>query len=125
MAHFAEVNDNNLVIRVLVVPDEQEHRGQEYLANDLGLGGRWIQCSYNHKIRKRFPSPDYSYDPTADVFIAPRKFESWYLDENFEWQPPIPYPTDGEDYFWDETSRSWKTFDEMAKMDVWNFNKYK
>jgi hypothetical protein len=52
MAHFARV-ENNTVQEVLVVPDQQEHRGQDFLANDLGLGGTWIQTSYNHRIRKQ------------------------------------------------------------------------
>ncbi len=52
MAHFAEIDGNGIVKQVLVVPDQQEHRGQDYLANDLGLGGTWIQTSYNHRIRK-------------------------------------------------------------------------
>ena len=54
MAHFAEIDENGIVKQVLVVPDQQEHRGQEYLADDIGLGGRWIQTSYNGSIRKRF-----------------------------------------------------------------------
>lgn len=108
MAHFAEINQNNLVLRVLVVSDEQEHRGQEFLANDLGLGGTWIQCSYNNKIRKQYPGPGFSYDPSADVFIAPRLYESWYLDENYDWQPPVLYPTDGNEYVWDEELKNWQ-----------------
>lgn len=88
MAHFAEIDENNIVKQVLVVPDEQEHRGQEFLANDLQLGGTWIQCSYNNRIRKQYPSPNYSYDPIADVFIKPQPDPSWSLDENYDWQPP-------------------------------------
>lgn len=114
MAHFAEINQNNLVLRVLVVPDEQEHRGQEFLANDLGLGGTWIQCSYNNKIRKQYPGPDFSYDPSADVFIAPRPYESWYLDENYDWQPPIPYPDDDKTYIWNEETQSWDEINEQS-----------
>lgn len=68
MAHFAEINNENIVLRVLVVPDDQEHRGQEFLANDLKLGGRWIQCSYNNNIRGVFPGPGFIYDPEQDIF---------------------------------------------------------
>ena len=68
MAHFAEINKENIVLRVLVVPDDQEHRGQEFLANDLKLGGKWIQCSYNGNIRDIFPGPGYTYDPDLDIF---------------------------------------------------------
>ena len=71
MAHFAELDNTNTVIRVLVVPDEQENRGQEYLSNDLGLGGTWIQTSYNAKIRYNYAGIGYIYDPIDDAFIAP------------------------------------------------------
>ena len=72
MAHYAEIDENNIVTRVLVVPDEQEHRGQEYLANELGLGGLWIQTSYNARIRKNYAGIGYTFDPVRDAFIAPR-----------------------------------------------------
>lgn len=71
MAHFAEINEVNEVLRVLVVPDEQEHRGQEYLSDDLGLGGTWVQTSYNGKIRYNFAAIGYLYDSIDDAFIAP------------------------------------------------------
>ena len=71
MAHFAEVDSDNIVLRVLVVPDEQEQRGQDFLANDLGLSGTWLQCSYNGTIRDRFPGIGYIYDPEIDSFLAP------------------------------------------------------
>lgn len=75
MAHFAEIDSNNRVIRVLVIANEQEHRGQEYLANDLGLGGRWIQTSYNNNIRGTFAGEGYLYDEDNDIFIAPKAEE--------------------------------------------------
>lgn len=107
MAHFAEIDGNNIVQRVLVVPNDQEHRGAEFLANDLGLGGTWIQCSYNGNIRKQYPGCGYSYDPAADVFIAPQPFPSWSLDLNHDWQSQTPMPLDGMQYRWDEPSLSW------------------
>ena len=72
MAHFAEIKDN-IVQRVLVVNDNDEHRGQEFLAEDLGLGGTWIQCSYNGRIRGCYPGIGFIYDPVADVFVSPNK----------------------------------------------------
>lgn len=72
MAHFAEIDSNNIVTRVLVVPDEQEHRGQDFLANELGLGGTWVQTSYNARIRKNYAGIGYSYDAGRDAFIAPK-----------------------------------------------------
>jgi len=70
MAHFAEIDENNIVVRVLVVPDKFESDGENYLANQLGLGGRWIQTSYNNKIRGKFAGLGDSYDETNDVFVA-------------------------------------------------------
>lgn len=105
MAHFAEIDSNNKVLRVLVVSNDDEHRGQEFLAEDLGLGGTWIQTSYNNNIRKQYAGIGFSYDETADVFIAPSPFPSWQLDGNHDWQPPTPRP-DG-DFYWDEDSLSW------------------
>ena len=69
MAHFAQI-ENGLVVRVLVVPNEQEHRGQEFLANDLGLGGHWIQTSFNANFRGKFAGIGDTYDENLDVFIA-------------------------------------------------------
>lgn len=71
MAHFAEIDSDNKVIRVLVVPDEQEKRGQTYLAKDLGMGGKWIQTSYNGKIRGKYAGIGDIYDSVADEFITP------------------------------------------------------
>jgi hypothetical protein len=71
MAHFAQIDDNNVVINVVVVPNEQEHRGQEFLAEDLRLGGRWIQTSYNAKFRNKYAGIGDYYDEVEDVFISP------------------------------------------------------
>jgi hypothetical protein len=81
MAHFAEVDDRNEVVQVLVVPNAQEHRGQEFLADDLGLGGRWVQTSYNGNIRKNFAGIGMYYDENRDAFIAPRPTPEHELDE--------------------------------------------
>ena len=72
MAHFAQIDNNNIVTQVLVVPDEQEHRGQDFLANELGLGGTWVQTSYNARIRKNYASIGFTYDLERDAFIAPK-----------------------------------------------------
>lgn len=71
MAHFAEIDENNIVIRVLKVPDEIENNGQKYLAEDLGLGGTWIQTSYNGKIRGKYAGIGDIYDADKDEFISP------------------------------------------------------
>jgi len=108
MAHFAQIDENNVVTQVLVVPDEQEHRGEDFLANDLGLGGRWIQTSYNNRIRKQYAGFGFRYDEAADVFVAPQPFPSWTLDANHDWQPPVARPEDGLMYFWNEESLDWE-----------------
>jgi hypothetical protein len=105
MAHFAKI-ENNVVTDVLVVSNELEHKGADFLANDLGLGGTWIQTSYNHNFRKQYAGIGFTYDADNDVFIAPQPYPSWSLDENFDWQPPTPMPTDGF-WYWDEDSLSW------------------
>lgn len=81
MAHFAQIDENNIVIQVLVVPNEQEHRGQQFLADDLGLGGVWIQTSYNARIRKNYAGVGYSYDVSRDAFIPPQPSPDCVLNE--------------------------------------------
>jgi hypothetical protein len=91
MAHFAEINSDGLVLRVLVVPEDQEHRGQQFLADDLGLGGTWVQTSYNARIRKNYAGVGYTYDPVRDAFIPPQPAPDWTLDESAcQWVMPDP-----------------------------------
>lgn len=71
MAHFAKVDDDNIVTEVVVVANEIEDRGEEFLSQDLGLGGRWVQTSYNNNFRGIFAAIGYWYDETNDVFVAP------------------------------------------------------
>jgi hypothetical protein len=71
MAHFAEIDENSIVTRVLVVANDLEHRGAEFLAEDLGLGGTWVQTSFNANFRYNFAGIGYTYDPIDDAFIAP------------------------------------------------------
>lgn len=109
IAHFCEIDNDNKVVRVLVVPDEQEHRGQDFLADDLGLGGTWIQTSYNARIRKNYAGIGFDYDQSRDAFIAPKPFDSWLLDEETcQWKAPIDYPTDGLMYQWNEDKKDWE-----------------
>jgi len=120
MAHFAEINENNIVTRVLVVEDDQENRGQDFLAEDLGLGGTWLKTSYNtHRgvhllagtpFRKNYAGIGYSYNPTLDAFIPPKVFASWVLDEDTcDWNPPITIPVEeGKRYIWNEDIVNWQ-----------------
>ena len=110
MAHYAKLN-NGKVEQVIVVHNnellvdgvEVESKGAEFCTNLFG--GTWIQTSFNNRIRKQFAGVGYSYDSTADVFIAPKPFASWTLDSNHDWQPPTPKP-DGE-YLWNESQLQW------------------
>jgi hypothetical protein len=109
MAHFAEVDENGVVQRVLVVPDTQEHRGHEFLADDLGLGGTWVQTSYNSRIRKNYAGIGMTYDADRDAFIAPQPHASWILNEDTcQWESPVPFPTDGLMYIWNEETTDWE-----------------
>jgi hypothetical protein len=120
MAHFAEIDENNIVTRVLVVDNEQEDRGQEFLATDLGLGGTWIKTSYNtiagvHSnggtpLRKNYAGIGYTYDSARDAFYAPKPFASWTLDEETcTWNAPTPMPVEeGKFFTWNEETTSWE-----------------
>jgi hypothetical protein len=108
MAHFAEIDNDNVVLRVLVVDNSEEHRGQYFLANDLGLGGTWIQTSYNGNIRKNFAGLGYIYDSIRDAFIPPKPFPSWILnEETCRWDAPTPRPTSEGNWVWDEDTLQW------------------
>jgi hypothetical protein len=106
VSHWAEVNDNNKVIRVLVGDnnDPAGDEGYQWLIDNLG--GTWIKTSYNNRIRKQYAGVGYSYDPVADVFITPKPYPSWSLDNNFDWQAPTTMPTEGR-WYWDEPTLTW------------------
>jgi len=116
MAHFAELDNNNIVVRVIVVADENEADGENWCRNLLG--GFWKKTSYNTQagvhltggtpFRKNYAGIGYSYDPTRDAFIPPKPFNSWVLNENTcVWDPPTPMPSDGKLYRWDEDTLAW------------------
>ena len=110
MAHFAEIDENNVVLRILVVENTQEHRGQEFLANDLGLGGRWVQTSWSHSFRHHYAYVGGIYDEELDAFISPQPYPSWNLNkESCEWEAPIPKPDDlgNETHVWEESKQEW------------------
>lgn len=118
MAHFAEVDENNIVLRVLVVDDLHESDGQNFLANTLGLGGTWLKTSYNTQagvhinggtpFRKNYAGIGYTYDAERDAFIAPKPFSSWVLnEESCVYEAPVAMPTDGARYTWNEETTSW------------------
>lgn len=120
MAHFAEIDAEGTVLRVLVVADAQEDRGQEFLADDLGLGGTWKKTSYNTvggvhtgggtPYRKNYAGIGFKYDNALDAFIPPKPFASWTLNEDTcLWEAPTPMPVEeGKFFTWDEDTTSWK-----------------
>lgn len=115
MAHFAEINNLNVVQRVIVVAndvlldengDEQEALGAAFCSGLLG--GTWKQTSYNGNFRKNFAGVGFSYDVARDAFLSPRPFVSWTLnEETCQWEAPVSYPTDGNEHQWDEATQSW------------------
>ena len=114
MAHFAELDENTIVTRVIVVHNNQlmdgetesEVKGVSDCTSLLG-GTNWIQTSYNNNMRKQFAGIGYTYDDVNDVFVAPQPYPSWSLDENHDWQPPSPKPDDENIYTWNEETQSW------------------
>jgi hypothetical protein len=108
MAHYAFLDGNNVVTEVITGIDETELI--EGLDTETWYGNfRGQVCkrtSYNNNIRKQYAGIGFSYDPVADVFIAPQPFASWSLDDNFDWQPPTPRP-EGMGWHWDEATLSW------------------
>jgi len=118
MAHFAELDENNVVKQVIVVHNnellddegqENEVKGIEF-CNSLFGHTSWVQTSYNHNMRKQFAGIGYTYDDVNDIFIAPQPFPSWSLDDNFDWQAPTPMPEDASEekpYIWNEETQTW------------------
>ncbi len=109
MAHYAFLDENNIVTEVIVGIDETELI--EGFEPEIWYGNfRKQVCkrtSYNNNIRKQYAGIGFFYDSVADIFIAPQPFPSWSLDENYDWQAPIERPADGKDYLWDEANQVW------------------
>lgn len=117
MAHFAKLDENNVVTEVVVVSNkdtadafgvEKEYIGAAYL--ERLLGGTWKQTSYNGNMRKNYAGIGYTYREDIDAFVPPQPFPSWGLDENARWQPPVPQPSDAsmeKQYKWDEDNQQW------------------
>ena len=123
MAHWAELDENNIVLRVTVGSNDEPDEGYQWLLDNLG--GRWVKTSYNamhgkkrnpqtHVLtdepgfRKNYAGIGFTYDEVRDAFIPPKENASFVLDEDTcSWVPPIPYPTDGKYYVWNEETVSW------------------
>ena len=107
MAHWAELDDNNKVIRVLVGDNNDPAGDEGYSWIIDNLGGTWIKTSYNSTIRFNYAGAGFTYDPIDDAFIAPKPYPSWILNSKKQWEPPIAYPTDGKLYGWNEDLGEW------------------
>jgi len=119
MAHFAELDSNNVVIRIVVIADEHEEHGEQWCSEFFG-GGVWKKTSYNtHKgrhlnggvpYRKNYATIGGTYDSSLDAFIPPKPFDSWVLNnETCDWVAPIPIPDQNGIYEWNETNQKWES----------------
>ena len=108
MAHYVFLNEYNDVTEVIVGKDETDttHDWELYYGSQRGVACK--RTSYNGNIRKNYAGIGYTYDAVLDAFIPPKPYASWLLDTNTcQWQSPIPYPTNGKMYFWDEETQQW------------------
>lgn len=119
MAHFAELDSNNKVLRVVVGCNqdiannggEQSEQAAEYFKTVCPLsenGVKWVQTSYNNNFRKIFAGFEFSYDPIKDIFLPPKPYPSWILNVNNNWQAPVPDLNDDfKQYIWNEQEQNW------------------
>jgi hypothetical protein len=117
MAHFAKLDENNVVLEVHVVHNnelldengiEQEQKGIDFLINWSNGYLAWKQTSYNANFRKNYAGVGYTYDSQRDAFIPQQTFPSWVLNEDTcRWEAPVPMPEDGQMYIWDEATTNW------------------
>ena len=115
MAHFAQLDSNNVVTQVIVVGNkdtadangvEKEHIGAAFC--ERLFGGNWKQTSYNGSIRKNYAGIGYTYNVSLDAFVPPKPYASWVLNnDTAQWDAPTPMPTDDKKYSWDEATTSW------------------
>ena len=115
MAHFAELDENNVVIRVIVVDNnelmdngsESETKGIAF-CQSLFPNTNWKQTSYNGNFRKNYAGVGYTYYADIDAFVPPQPYPSWTLNAEANWEPPIAIPTDGQMYSWNESAQAWE-----------------
>lgn len=134
MAHFAELDENNMVLRIIVIHNnelldangqESEQQGIDFCKSLYGADTRWAQTSYNNSFRYRYAVVNGHYDPVSDVFVPPKPSDkpSYVLDNAiYDWVPPVPYPTDGHGYVWIEDIVNWVKVTSKPVPD--NINRY-
>jgi hypothetical protein len=122
MAHFAQLDGNNVVMQVIVIHNnelmldgaESEDKGVLFCKSLLGQDTHWKQTSYNGNMRKNYAGIGFTFDAQRNAFIPPKPFASWVLDETTcLWEAPVPMPTEGGFYQWDEATQSWITQPEI------------
>ena len=101
MSHFAKIDKDNIVTEIIVTEQDFINSGK------VGDSFLWVQTSYNNSFRKQYAGIGYTYDKANDVFIKPKPYASWTLDDNHDWQPPTAMPDDGKVYDWNEDTKSW------------------
>ena len=104
MSHFAKIDKDNIVTEIIVAEQDFINSGK------VGDSFLWIQTSYNNNFRKQYASIGYTYDKVNDVFIKPKPYPSWALDDSFDWQAPTAMPDDGKNYTWNEDTKAWDEF---------------
>ena len=135
MAHFAELDNNNVVTRVVVVGNDVSTAAGPLGTNDMHVdgetwcvnffkGGNWKQTSYNNNFRKQYCGKGYTFDSAKNKFISPQPYTSWALDGNDDWQAPVTYPTDIKDKFidWDEAGQKWTATDNSDPVNNFNWD---
>jgi hypothetical protein len=129
MAHYAKINDQNIVEQVIVISNEDElkdgveseEQGIAFCKSLFGKDTNWVKTSYNSKIRGNYAGIGYTYNPEKDVFAPPKPYPSWILNDKAQWCPPIPYPDDGKMYAWKEELQSWLEIQMPANLENMNF----
>ena len=135
MAHFAELDNNNIVKRVIVVGNDVETAAGPLGTNDMHVdgetwcvnffnGGNWKQTSYNNNFRKQYAGKGYTFDAAKNKFISPQPYDSWALDGNDDWQAPVTRPTDTTDktISWDEAGQKWTATDYSDPVNNFNWD---
>jgi hypothetical protein len=143
MAHFAELDENNIVTRVVVVSNDIETAAGPLGENNMHIdgetwcvnffkGGTWKQTSYGHNFRKQYAGIGYTYDSSKDKFIKVKPYSSWSLDSNDDWQAPVTYPSittydssGTEKYYgisWDEDNTRWTAYDSEESANSFNWD---
>ena len=136
MAHFAELDNNNVVLRVVVVgndcvPSDEHIDGETWCVNFFKTPN-WKQTSYNHNFRKQYCGAGYTFDAAKNKFISPKPHASWSLDSNDDWQAPVTFPTittygsndplDTYGITWDETGQKWTAEDHEDPVNNFNWD---